>query len=108
MKERRIGMSDEVHFDAAYVPSADVVAREIEGEIVIIPLASGIGDIEDELYTLNETGQAIWRKLDGTRPLRRVAEELAAEFEAPVNDIERDVLGLVRELVSRRMVVKKS
>jgi len=100
-------MSEEVRFDDAYVPSEDVVAREIEGEIVIIPLVSDIGDIEDELYTLNETGRAVWGKLDGARPLRRVAAELAEEFEAPIEDIERDVLGLVRELVSRRMVVKK-
>jgi len=100
-------MSEEVRLDDAYVPSEDVVAREIEGEIVIIPLVSGIGDIEDELYTLNETGQAIWRRLDGALSLRRVAGELAAEFDAPPESIERDVLGLVRELVSRRMVVRK-
>ncbi len=100
-------MPEQVHFDAAYAPSEDVVAREIEGEIVIIPLVADIGDIEDELYTLNETGQAIWRKLDGSRPLRQVAAELVDEFDAPSESIEQDVLGLVRELVSRRMVVRK-
>ena len=99
-------MSEPVRFEAAYAPSEDVVARELEGEIVIIPLVSDIGDIEDELYTLNETGQAIWRKLDGARPLRQIADELAAEFDAPAETIERDVLGLVGELVSRRMVVR--
>ena len=47
--------------DIIYVPSEDVVAREIEGEMIIVPIASGIGDMEDELYTLNETGKAIWK-----------------------------------------------
>jgi Coenzyme PQQ synthesis protein D (PqqD) len=108
MIERRTVMSEEVRLDAAYAPSEDVVARELEGEVVIIPLVSDIGDIEDELYTLNETGQAIWRRLDGRKPLREVAAELAEEFEAPPGDIERDVLGLVRELVTRRMVIAKS
>jgi hypothetical protein len=108
MIERRIVMSEEVRLDAAYAPSEDVVARELEGEVVIIPLVSDIGDIEDELYTLNETGQAIWRRLDGRKPLREVAAELAKEFEAAPGDIERDVLGLVRELVTRRMVIAKS
>ena len=37
-------------------PSEDVVAREIEGEFIIVPLAAGIGDMEDELYSLNESG----------------------------------------------------
>ena len=99
-------MPEKIHFDAAYAPSEDVVARELEGEIVIIPLVTDIGDIEDELFTLNETGQAVWRRLDGVRPLRQIAHELAAEFDAPPETIEQDVLGLLGELSLRRMVVR--
>ena len=33
--------------------------REIEGELIIVPLVAGIGDADDELFTLNETGKAI-------------------------------------------------
>jgi hypothetical protein len=98
-------METEVALDSAYVPSEDVVARDIEGELIIVPLASGIGDAEDEIYTLNETGRAIWQKLDG-RSLKKVAEALRDEFEAPAGEIEGDVVGLVGELFKRRMVVK--
>lgn len=86
-------------------PSEDVVARAIEGELIIVPLVSGIGDMEDELYTLNETGKAIWDKLDGARTLAQIATELADEYNAPFADIERDVTGLVAELARRKMVV---
>jgi len=89
-----------------YKPSDDVVAREIEGEIIIVPLVAGIGDMEDELFTLNDTGKAIWDKLDGQRSLADVVAALAPEFdEAEDGAIERDVLGLVAELVERRMLV---
>ncbi|MBU4232782.1 MAG: PqqD family protein [Proteobacteria bacterium] len=91
--------------DAVYTVSEDVVAREIEGEIIIVPLMAGIGDLEDELYTLNETGKAIWNKLDGRRSLNDVIAELAAEYQAPSGEIERDVLGLVQELVQRRILL---
>jgi hypothetical protein len=87
------------------MPSEDVVAREIEGEILIVPLASGIGDAEDELYTLNETGQAIWQKLDGHRTLGDVAILLAEEFNTPLPDLEKDVLGFVGELTKRRILL---
>ena len=107
MMEKNNAAVGAVRLDEAFVPSEDIVAREIEGEIVIIPLVSNIGDIEDELYTLNETGQAIWRKLDGLRTLRGVAAELAGEFDAPLEVLEQDVLGLIGELASRRMVVRK-
>jgi hypothetical protein len=81
------------------------VAREIEGELIIVPLVAGIGDMEDELYTLNETGKAIWARLDGQRTLRAVAAELTTEFSAPPGEIEKDVLGLMTELMRRKMVV---
>ena len=98
-------MTEKLTIEAICVPSEDVVAREIEGELIIVPIASGIGDMEDELYTLNETGKAIWDRLDGARPLRQIAAELAIEYEASAADLERDVLGLVGELVRRKMLI---
>lgn len=85
--------------------SDDVVSREIEGELVMVPIASGIGDLEDELYTMNETGRAIWQRLDGKRTLTEVAVEIAEEFDAPVDIINRDVLGFVGELARRKILV---
>jgi len=100
-------MSDGIDLSKAYEPSEDVVVREIEGEIVIVPLVSGIGDIEDELYTLNETGRDIWKRLDGTKPLAAVVRELAEEYDAPAGLVEGDVVGLLEELIVRKMVVEK-
>ncbi len=95
----------ELMLDAKYVPSEDVVARVIEDELIIVPLVAGIGDMDDELYTLNETGKAVWSRLDGEKSLRAVVEELATEFSAPPGEIEKDVLGLMTELARRKMVV---
>lgn len=94
--------------DAVYTPSDDIVAREIEGELIIVPLVAGIGDMEDELFTLNESGRAIWRRLDGDTPLSDVVAALSEEYDAPPSEIERDVLGLVEELARRRMLVEVS
>lgn len=95
-----------VRLDAVYVPSEDVVAREIEGELIIVPLVAGIADIEDELFTLNETGKAIWKQLDGIKNLSGIISSLAQDFEAAPGEIERDVLGLIEELVKRRMIIE--
>ena len=91
--------------DAVFVVSDDVVAREIEGEIIIVPLVAGIADLEDELFTLNATGKAIWDKLDGRRRHQDIISELSVEYQAPPGEIETDVLGLVEELARRRMLV---
>jgi hypothetical protein len=97
-------METEILLNSIYVPSQDIVAREIEGELIIIPLTSGIGDMGDEIYTLNETGRAIWQALDGKKNLLEVIASLKAEFEAEGNAIETDVQGLVSELLRRRML----
>lgn len=101
-------MEAKVSLDDVYAVSEDVVAREIEGEIIIVPLVAGIGDLEDELFTLNDTGKAIWEKIDGRRSLNEVVAELSRGYQAAAGEIARDVLGLVAELVRRRMLVAVS
>jgi len=99
-------MDLKARLDAVYAPSEDIVARSIEGEIIIVPLVAGIGDLEDELYTLNETGKAVWDRLDGKKKLKEVLAELSAEFDAPAGEIEKDLMGLVGELVRRKIVAE--
>jgi hypothetical protein len=96
----------EINKEKVYIPSDDIVAREIEGELIIVPLVAGIGDMEDELFTLNETGKAIWDQLDGKTSLSKVITTLSQDYDAPASEIESDVLGLVQELVRRRMLVE--
>ena len=88
-------------------PSEDVVAREIEGDIVIVPLVAGIGDADDELFTLNDTGKAIWKQLDGERTLGDVAKVLAQEFETPLAELQADVLGFAGEMTTRRILAAR-
>ncbi|MDD8025296.1 MAG: PqqD family protein [Acidobacteriota bacterium] len=100
-------MKKTMDLNAIYVPSDDVVAREIEGELIIVPLTSGVGDMEDELYTLNETGRAIWDGLDGKKPLKDLIAGLASQYAAPADVITKDVTGLMAELLKRRMIVAR-
>ena len=98
-------MDAKVSLGSVYAPSDDVVARMIEGELIIVPLVSGVGDFEDELFTLNETGKAIWDQLDGKRTLEEVVKILSSEYVEPAEEVETDVIGFVQELLRRRIVV---
>ena len=98
-------MEPAVTLNTICMPSEDVVARRIDDEMVIVPLAAGMGDLEGDLYTLNLTGQAIWRKLDGRLTLRQVAGLLATEFNVPLSELENDVLEFACELVQRGLLV---
>ncbi|TAM38440.1 PqqD family protein [bacterium] len=97
-------MEPKVSLKAIYAPSEDVVAREVQGEFIIIPITSGGGD--DAIFTLNEFGRAIWDKLDRKKNLKEVANCLSSEFDAPGGEIEEDVSGLVKELLKKKILVK--
>lgn len=100
-------MDSEVNLDALYAVSDEVVAREIEGELIIVPLTSNVGDMEDELYTLNETGRDIWHGLDGNTSLRDLIDRLSDQYDASFQEIQADVLGLITEFLKRKFLVEK-
>ena len=100
-------MSHAITMKDIFEPSDDIVAREIEGEIIIIPLVAGIGDAEDNLYTLNETGRDIWRLMDGKNTVQDAVNVLAERYKASVAAIEKDVFGLLGEFYERRFMTKK-
>lgn len=88
------------------IPSDEVVARVIDGALIIVPLTAGMGDLENDLFSLNETGAAIWHLLDGSRTLGEVAAALREQYEAEPGEIERDVSGIAAELLKRGMLVE--
>ena len=99
-------MDTEMNMDAVYVVSDEVVARDIEGHLVIVPLTSNVGDMEDELYSLNETGKEIWDRLDGKTSLGELITQLTDEYSGSLQEIQTDVLGLMTELLKRGFVVE--
>ena len=99
-------MKASVSLDKVYKVSEDVVAREVQGEFLIIPITSGMDDSEDVIFSLNETGRAIWNKLNGKKTLKDIENELAREFEAPLKEIGKDILGIAEELLNRKILVE--
>jgi len=95
-----------MNMDVVYAISDEVVARDIEGHLVIVPLTSNVGDMEDELYSLNETGREIWDRLDGKTSLRDLINQLSEEYEASFQEIEADVFGLMKEFLKRKFIVE--
>jgi hypothetical protein len=100
-------MEDErkVELDTVYIPSEDMLVKQIQGEFVIIPLRRGVADLEDVFFKLNEDAKAMWDKLDGKKTLKEVAQELILEYDAALELIERELLELAEELLKMGMLV---
>jgi hypothetical protein len=85
------------------------VTREIAGETIIVPVRSGVGDL-DSIYTLNEVGTAVWRLVDGRRTVGEIVTAIADQFDVTREQAERDTLEFIEALRSEGLVrpVKES
>ena len=83
-----------MHLETVLSADADVVAREVGGETVLLHLGSGT------YFGLNEVGGRIWQLLDqGDTTLGALCEAIEAEFDAPRDVVEADLLALAAQLV---------
>jgi len=79
------------------IPS-DVLLSEIRDEAVLLDMRSG------GYFVLNEVGLRAWRSLSETGLVDDAIRAVAAEFDAPEEEIRRDVLAFVRQLIDRGLV----
>lgn len=78
--------------------SADVIFRDLEGEAVLLDLASG------RYFGLNPVGTRVWMLLDAGATVDGVVAAIAAEFDGDPDEIARDVDDLLAELTARGLV----
>lgn len=79
--------------------SADVIFRDLEGEAVLLDLASG------RYFGLNPVGTRVWMLLEAGTMVDAVVAAIAAEFEADPGEIARDVDDLLTDLATRGLVI---
>jgi hypothetical protein len=80
--------------------------RKIEGETIIVPIAAGVGDLEDELYTVNETGNDILSLMDSKRTLKGIVKSMMSDYDTDEETLTADVIGFVTELSRRKIQVE--
>ncbi|MBI9089254.1 MAG: PqqD family protein [Desulfobacterium sp.] len=89
-----------------YCVSGNVIAKEIEGELVIVPMIADVGNLDAEMYSLNSTGLAVWKQLDGKNDLEHVITALSEEFATPYDQIKDDVVEVLEQLLKKELIVE--
>lgn len=89
--------------DKIYAKSVDFVHREVAGEFILIPTSRQLNEVSS-LYVLNETGAALWRRIDGKRSAREIIEDFSKEFDVTVEQLEQDFHSLIKDLLSIRAI----
>jgi hypothetical protein len=91
-------MDELSQLDVIYQHDLDVVARNIAGEVILVPIRKQIKEM-DYIYTLNPVATRMWQLFDGQRTLQAIQHQVCKEFEVDSNEAARDLLKLVEDLL---------
>jgi hypothetical protein len=89
----------------AVVRSEEVVARRIGGETVLVPISSGVADME-AIYTLDEVGSCIWEAIGVGADEEAIVGGLTREYDVNAEEARRDVREFIAELEAARLVCR--
>lgn len=81
----------------ALVRSRSVVAREVAGETLIVPIRGKVGDLAS-IYTFNGTGSLIWKLLESPKTVADLVAAVSREFEIDPLVAEQDLASFVSEM----------
>ncbi|MGD0336671.1 MAG: PqqD family protein [Candidatus Omnitrophota bacterium] len=83
--------------------SDNVVTREIEGEVILMPLYSSSKDLNC-LYTLNETAAYAWSLMDGKTALSDIKDRLMDRYEVNEAKLDKELGALIKDLRSIKAI----
>ncbi len=88
----------------AYIRVNDqVIARQVADEYILVPMFRSSEEI-DCIFNLNQTGAAIWERLDGKKQIRVLVDELLELYDGDRAVIEQEVLTFLDELAEAGIV----
>lgn len=90
-------MSD-VSINASFIVPDDVIFRELDGEAIILNLATGY------YFGLDGVGTRLWALLSEPGGLRHAVDVMAGEYEIDRLALERDALDLMNALVDKGLL----
>jgi hypothetical protein len=88
---------------AVYKKNANVVARPVGDDVVVVPIRHNVGDL-DSVYTFNEVAARVWSLLDGSRTTSGIIDVICSEFDVTREVAERDLDELLAELESVKLI----
>jgi hypothetical protein len=88
-----------------YIQNKEVVARQIEGETIIVPIRRGVGDMNC-VYTLNPVGTVLWHFMAKSHSEPEMVERICDEFEVTPGEALNDIQGFLNSLLEEKLIHK--
>jgi hypothetical protein len=90
--------------NARFIRNQEVVSRKIEGELIIVPIRSGVGDL-NSLYTLNPVGSLLWDFMTEGHTVGEMVQRVCDEFEVTKSQARQDIEMFLDSLLEEKLVL---
>jgi hypothetical protein len=82
------------------LPHSDVLSREVDGEIVLLQVTSGL------YFSLDAVGTQIWKRIpESGISLQDLRDQLLTDYDTTADRVDQDLQALVAELHEASLVV---
>jgi hypothetical protein len=92
-----------VQADARFIRNREVVSRQIEGELVIVPIRRGVGDL-NSLYTLNSVGSILWEFMTESHTVPEMVNRVCDEFEVTSIEAQADIQEFLGSMLEEKLI----
>jgi Coenzyme PQQ synthesis protein D (PqqD) len=86
-----------------FIRNREVVSRQIEGELIIVPIRRGVGDL-NSLYTLNPVGSVLWEFMTEGHSLSEMVQRICEEFEVTKTQAQDDIRQFLDSLLEEKLI----
>lgn len=84
---------------AIYSKNPDFVQRDVAGECILVPIRRTLTEA-NSIYVLNDTGSALWNRIDGSRSIHEITSGFAEEYDVAAEQLSLDFETLLADLLS--------
>jgi len=89
--------------DARFIRNQEVVSRQIEGELIIVPIRRGVGDL-NSLYTLNSVGSILWDYMTEGHSVPEMVSRVCDEFDVTAAQANADIEDFLDSMLQEKLI----
>jgi hypothetical protein len=90
-------------WDKIYRKNDGIIAREIAGEKLLVPIRGNLADMQ-RIFSLTPVADFIWEKLDGAQDLGNIRKQITMEYEVSQEQASSDIYEFVEQLIEFDLV----
>ena len=90
-------------FSTIYSKAEDFVERQVAGECLLVPIRRVLTEA-NSIYVLNDTGAALWSRIDGARSVQEIEQDFSEEYDVAAEQLRQDFETFLADLLSIRAI----